>query len=181
MPTLCGANAVTADVKGAVTMVAFQPSLTHDRKNSVACHPGVLQKSLSFCLFHEAAPIPLPSSAPPGLRRPSSVSQSPLFPPIRHWPHYGNRYFSSASHLGRRPKREGLSLLCGHTTSHRLLLFEHLDPTRECTFFQITLQTAGEGENKSPQRAQRTRHVHKKGLEGLGGMATLAGRAGPRL
>lgn len=46
------------------------------------------------------------------------------------------------------------------------LLLEHLDQTRECIFFQIT---AGEGKNKSPERAQRMRHVQRKGLEGLGG------------
>lgn len=37
------------------------------------------------------------------------------------------------------------------------------------SFFQITLRTAGEGRTKSPERAQRIRHVHRKGLEGLGG------------
>lgn len=38
-----------------------------------------------------------------------------------------------------------------------------------CLFFQITLQTAGEGRTKSPESAQKMRHVHRKGLEGLGG------------
>ena len=46
------------------------------------------------------------------------------------------------------------------------LFLEHLDQTRECILFQIT---AGEGKNKSPERAQRMRHVQRKGLEGLGG------------
>lgn len=32
------------------------------------------------------------------------------------------------------------------------------------SFFQITLRTAGEGRTKSPERAQRMRHVHRKGL-----------------
>lgn len=40
---------------------------------------------------------------------------------------------------------------------------EFLDLRRECISVQITLQTAGEGKNKSPQRAERRQDVQSEG------------------
>lgn len=109
----------------------------------------------------------------------STLAPRPLFcvpePPAPFHQHTCHIMGTVASHLlpslagvsgGAKPSVPGT--FRGHMTSHGLPPFEYPDQTRDCIFFQRTLQTAGEGKKKSPQRAQRMRHVHRKGLEGLG-------------
>lgn len=103
-----GPRVVMTYVKGAVT---FQPSMTHEGKNLVACYPRVLLKSLSFCLFQEAAPAPLPTSAPPWLRDPSSVSQNPLSPSINALTTLWELLLLICFPFGWGLKREGISIL----------------------------------------------------------------------
>ena len=106
-----GPRVVMTYVKGAVTMVTFQPSMTHEGKNLVACYPRVLLKSLSFCLFQEAAPTPLLTSAPPWLRDPSSVSQNPLSPSINALTTLWELLLLICFPFGWGLRREGISLL----------------------------------------------------------------------
>lgn len=64
-------------------MVALQPSLTTEGKNSVACHPRVLQRLLPFCLFQEAAPALSSRSALTLAQRPLFVLPEALPPSIQ--------------------------------------------------------------------------------------------------
>lgn len=60
--------------------------------------------------------------------------------------------------------------------SHALSLFGHLDQTKECIFFQITLQAVGRAKISLP-KGHGDETCAEKAQEGT----TLAGRAGPRL
>ena len=100
----------TAHVKGVAIMVTFQPSLTHDGRNSVVCPLSVLQKASPTLLSPLHLPLP-----PPHLRGPSSVL--PEYHTLStHPPHQSTCHMTGIvdSHLlllcGRHLKREGLSL-----------------------------------------------------------------------
>lgn len=147
-----------------------QPPLTC--RGRTECMPsGMLEKSLPFCLLGK---VTLPQ---PGSRASHLCPQSPPPTPSGHLPHHCNGWLLSASSTGLGSRGRGLAsflLPCpehrGEPRSWRLathmpLLFEHLDQRRECIIFfsQITLPTAGEGKNKSPQRAQRMRDMKPEG------------------
>lgn len=163
-----GPIVVTAHVKGVVARVAFQPSLTREGRHSVACPSEVLP----VVPLAGSSPLPfhLPLHRPPQLRGP--LLCAPRHPPTLpkalvtslEWVALGSQESRAKPPSPPQPRN-----LLGQPTPHAPWLLEHLDQTQQRLLFQMTLQTAGEGDRKSPQRVQKMRHVQRKGLEGLGG------------
>lgn len=140
--TCPGGNLVTTDPWGESWWPAFQPVFSIKLPGS----PTSAQNPVFGPIGQSTCHI-------------TGIVDSPLPPPLC-WGPEGQAKLSSFLYPQHIPPQ---LIKPTHLVAPVLLSSEFLDQRRECISVQITLQTAGEGKNKSPQRAARRRDVQSEG------------------